>query len=71
MLSKPYNPRKLKIAPGKWWLEDYFPFWGPAYFQGASCLLDFQGVTWSKILKVEATVDGRNPKQPPGMYKTL
>ena len=27
------TPLKFKMAPGKWWLEDYFPF-GIAHFQG-------------------------------------
>ena len=35
------TPPKFNIAPEKWWLEDYFPFWD-GNFSGA--MLNFQGV---------------------------
>ena len=31
------TPPKFKIAPAKWWLEDYLPF-GNAYFHGLSLI---------------------------------
>ena len=41
-----YTPRKIKIAPEKWWLEDYFPT-GKVTFQG----LCYSSGVWEFLFK--------------------
>ena len=70
------HPRSLKIAPEKWWLEDYFPI-GKAYFQGRALKLPgwyflepFRSYLWHP-LEHQQTIRKISPKRkhPPRSLK--
>ena len=72
-----YGPGKLApwknwkvVGNGIFWTINS-RFWSSVDWQWLFCLFVFKREFWGIVSKMNDTVDGWNPKQPPGMYETL